>query len=274
LRVALQRALLSRLQDAVPLFLGAVCTAMIGCATVTPPPPEPQLPAKQWEAGELIKSLSERNQQFRSLRALARLDYAGPDGKGNVQEAVLVQRPDQLRLETLTFLGAVLIVTVNDREIIGYHPREGVFVRGPRSKENLLRYTQIPLELDEMTALLLGLPPVDTNAPRRQEGNTLIFSPNGRKQDAVTFESQTPVPTRWERFNEAGAVELSARFLDYVSTPAGSFPSKIQIEAPLQKRKLEIRYQEPEVNASISPEVFTQEKPAHAQELRLETLGG
>jgi hypothetical protein len=208
------------------------------------------------------------------LRALARLDYAGPDGKGNVQEAVLVQRPDQLRLETLTFLGAVLIVTVNDREIIGYHPREGVFVRGPRSKENLLRYTQIPLELDEITALLLGLPPVDTNAPRRQEGNTLIFSPNGRKQDAVTFESQTPVPTKWERFNEAGAVELSARFLDYVSTPAGSFPSKIQIEAPLQKRKLEIRYQEPEVNASISPEVFTQEKPAHAQELRLETLGG
>ena len=274
MRVALQRALIARVQNLVALFLGAVCTAMIGCATVKPSPPEPQLPAKQWEAGDLITSLSGRNQQFRSLRALARLDYAGPDGKGNVQEAVLVQRPDQLRLETLTFLGAVLIVTVNDKEIIGYHPREGVFVRGPRSKENLLRYTQIPLELDEMTALLLGLPPVDTSAPRRQEGNTLIFSPNGRKQDAVTFEAQTPVPTQWQRFNDAGAVELSARFLDYVSTPAGSFPSRIQVEAPLQKRKLEIRYQEPEVNASLPPEVFTQEKPAHAQELRLETLGG
>ena len=271
---ALQRALFARVQNLVVLLLGALCTTFIGCATVTPPPAKPQLPAKQWEAGELIKSLGERHQQFRSLRALARLDYAGPDGKGNVQEAVLVQRPDQLRLETLTFLGAVLIVTVNQREIIGYHPREGIFVRGPRTKENLLRYTQIPLELDEMTGLLLGLPPVDTNAPQRQEGPALVFSPNGSKQDAVTFAAQTPVPTKWERFNDAGEVELSAEFLDYIPTPAGPFPSRIQIEAQLQKRKLDIRYQQPEVNAALPPEIFTQEKPAHAQELRLETLGG
>jgi hypothetical protein len=271
LTVALRCGLSGRVQTLV-LLLGAVCT-MIGCATVAPPPAKPQLPAKQWQAGELINSLDQRHKQFRSLRALARLDYAGPDGKGNVQEAVLVQRPDRLRLETLTFLGAVLIVTVNDREIIGYHPREGIFVRGPRTKENLLRYTQIPLELNEMTALLLGLPPVDTGAPVRHDGPALVFSPNGRKQDAVSFEAQTPVPTKWERFNDAGAVELIAQFSDYVSTPAGPFPSRIQIEAPLQKRKLEIRYQQPELNASLPPEIFTQEKPAHAEELRLETLG-
>jgi hypothetical protein len=275
LTAAFQRAFFARLPNlSAFLWIAAVCTVISACATVPPPRREPQLPAKDWATGELIESLNQRNQQFRSLRALARLDYAGPDGKGNVQEAVLVQRPDRLRLETLTFLGAVLIVTVNDKEIIGHHPREGIFVRGPRTKENLLRYTQIPLELDEITALLLGLPPVDTRAPRRQEGSTLVFSPNGRKQDAVTFESQLPVPTKWERFNDAGAVELSARFLDYISTPAGSFPSKIQVEAQLQKRKLEIRYQEPEINASLPPEIFTQEKPAHAQELRLETLGG
>jgi hypothetical protein len=275
LTAAFQRAFFARLPNlSAFLWIAAVCTVISACATVPSPRREPQLPAKDWAAGELIESLNQRNQQFRSLRALARLDYAGPDGKGNVQEAVLVQRPDRLRLETLTFLGAVLIVTVNDREIIGHHPREGIFVRGPRTKENLLRYTQIPLELDEITALLLGLPPVDTRAPRRQEGPTLVFSPNGRKQDAVTFESQLPVPTKWERFNDAGAVELSARFLDYISTPAGSFPSKIQVEAQLQKRKLEIRYQQPEINASLPPEIFTQEKPAHAQELRLETLGG
>jgi hypothetical protein len=266
-----RRGLSGRMQNF--LWLAAVCATMVGCATVSPPPAQPPLPAKQWQTGELINSLGERHKQFRSLRALARLDYAGPDGKGNVQEAVLVQRPDRLRLETLTFLGAVLIVTVNDREIIGYHPREGIFVRGPRTKENLLRYTQIPLELNEMTALLLGLPPVDTGAPLRQEGTALVFSPNGRKQDVVTFEAQTPVPTKWERFNDAGAVELSAHFSDYVSTPVGPFPSRIQIEAPLQKRKLEIRYQQPELNASLPPEIFTQEKPAHAEELRLETLG-
>ena len=75
---------------------------------------------------------------------MARVDYAGPEGKQSFQEAVLVQRPDRLRLETLTFLGAILIVTANDKELIGYHPREGVFVRGQRSKESLRLYTQMP----------------------------------------------------------------------------------------------------------------------------------
>jgi hypothetical protein len=252
-------------------ILAVVGLGLAGCATVSPP--EPQLPAPKWEAAELMKSIAQRREQVRSLRALARVDYAGPDGRHSFQEAVVVQRPDRLRLETLSYLGAILIVTANDKEIVGYHPREGVFVRGRRSKENLLRYTKIPLELDEITSLLIGLPPVEPSAPWKQEGNTLIFSPNGRKQDAVAFESQQPVPTKWERFNASGAVELSARFSDYVSTPAGLFPSKISIEAPLQKKKLEIRYQEPELNGKISADLFIQQKPAHAQEVPIEAIG-
>jgi hypothetical protein len=253
------------------LILALVGFGWAGCATVAPP--EPQLPAPKWESTALLKSMAQRRDQFRSVRALAQVDYAGPDGRHSFQEAVVVQRPDRLRLETLSYLGAILIVTANDKEIVGYHPREGVFVRGRRSKENLLRYTKIPLELDEITSLLVGLPPVDPSAPSKQEENTLIFSPDGRKKDALAFESQQPVPTKWERFNASGAVELNARFADYVSTPAGLFPSKITIEAPLQKKKLEIRYQEPELNGKIPSELFTQQKPPHAQEVPIEAIG-
>ncbi len=156
------------------LILTAVAFALFGCATVTPPPAS-KLPAPQsGKSSKLIESITQRDRQFRSVRALAQVDYAGPEGKHGFQEAVLVQRPDRLRLETLTFLGAILIVTANDKEIIGYHPREGVFVRGAPTKENLRRYTQIPLELEEITTLLCGLPPVDANAtptPRRQHAD-------------------------------------------------------------------------------------------------------
>lgn len=254
------------------LILATVAFGLAGCATVSPPTSEPQLAAPKWESDKMIESITQRREQFRSLRALAQVDYAGPEGKHGFQEAVLVQRPDRLRLETLSYLGAILIVTANPKEIIGYHPREGVFVRGPRTKENMLRYTQIPLELDEITSLLVGLPPVDASTPK-QEGNTLIYSPNGHKKDAVTFESQQPVPTKWERFNANGAVEISARFSDYISTPAGLFPSKITIEAHLQKKKVELRYQEPEINATLPSDLFTQQKPAHAQEVPIEAIG-
>jgi hypothetical protein len=253
-------------------FILVTAFGLFGCATVIPPP-EIKPPSPQWESGKLIESITGRREQFRSLRALAQVDYAGPDGKHGFQEAVIVQRPDRLRLETLTFMGAILIVTANNKEIIGYHPREGVFVRGERSKDNLRRYTQIPLELEEITTLLIGLPPVDTSEPPKQEGNTLVFSSNGRKRDVVTFESQQPVPTQWERFNADGKVELSAQFADYISTPVGLFPSSIVFEANLQKKKVQIRYQQPELNPTIAPDLFSQQKPANVREVPIEAIG-
>jgi hypothetical protein len=221
----------------------------------------------------MIDSLRQRREQFRSLRALAKVNYVGPEGKHGFDEAVLVQRPDRLRLETLSMLGAVLIVTANQKEIIGYHPREGVMVRGQSSKENLLRYTKIPLELEEITTLLSGLPPVEASNSWRQESNSLLFSSNGQIKDSVAFEAPQPVPTRWQRFNANGAVELSADFSDYVQTAAGLFPTRINVEAPLQGKKLEIRFQEPELNSKIPPESFSQQKPPHVQELPIELIG-
>ena len=256
----------------VIVIFAALCANLTACATAVKPS-APQAPAQPHEASALIGALNQRNQQFRAMRALARVAYAGPAGKQNFQEAVVAQRPDRLRLETLTFLGAILIVTVNEREMIAYQPREAVLLRGPKSKENLLRYTQIPLEVSEITALLMGLTPVDTSAPWTQEGHALIFSSNGRKQDRVAFESQLPVPTQWERFNRAGEVELVARFSDYIQTPAGSFPSLIQIEAPLQTKRLEIRIEEPEFNGSTPAELFTQPIPANVKEYRIEAIG-
>ena len=256
------------------VLLAAALLAPAGCATVPPPPTVPAGPATHWQGAELFDAIIQRGQQFRSLRALARVDYSGPDGKQGFQEAVHVARPDRLRLETLSMLGAVLIVTVNDKEIVGYHPREGFFVRGERTKENLFRYTQIPLELEEITMLLVGLPPVNAKLTWRQEGSALVFSANGRKKDLVAFESEQAVPTRWERFDDAGAVALSARFSDYKQTPQGMFPSRILIEAPEQARKLDIRFDEPELNVALSADLFSQQKPVHAQELPIEALGG
>ena len=254
-------------------FAVALVLGLGGCSPVAPPP-APQLPAPQWQSNQLLESMAQRQEQFRSLRALAQVDYAGPEGKHGFQEAVVVQRPDQLRLETLSLLGTILIVTANGSEIVGYHPREGVFVRGAATKENLQRYTQIPLNLEEITMLLMGLPPVEASAPWKQQGNALTFSSNGSERDVLLFESQQPVPTVWQRLNERGEVELAARFSNYVMTPAGLFPTQITFESNMQKKKLEIRYQEPDLNTAIQAELFSQQKPAHAQEVPIEAVGG
>jgi hypothetical protein len=232
------------------------------------------LPVPEWQSSQLIESISQRGKGFRSLRALAQVEYAGPEGKHGFQEAVVVERPNRLRLETLSMLGAILIVTVNEREIVGYHPREGVFVRGPATKANLRRYTKIPVELEEITMLLLGLPPVNSSMSGKQEGTAMIFPRDGRGRDVVRFEHPQPVPTEWQRVNGNDEVELTARFSDYAVFEAGLFPTKIVFESDRPKQKLEIRYQEPELNGAIQPDLFTQQKPPHAEEVPMEAIGG
>lgn len=252
----------------------------MGCATVArqvPSPPEldsgqPAVPG--WTADKLAGILAEREQKFQSLRSLASVNYRGPEGSQGFQEAILIQRPDKARLETLTLLGAILIVTVNEDQIAGLHPREGLYLTGKSSKENLFRYTRIPLELQEMTRLLIGLPPVMNSTDWRIGGNSLYREMNGQGKEIVVFDLAREIPVRWYRLNPEGSPEMSASFDNFSPTPAGLFPSKITLEAPAQKRLLEIVYQEPELNVEIPPSLFIQEKPASAQEVPIEALGG
>jgi hypothetical protein len=206
------------------------------------------------------------------LRSLASVHYRGPEGNQGFQEAVLVQRPDKARLETLTLLGAILIVTVNGDQIAGLHPREGLYLRGKSSKENLFRYTRIPLELQEMTRLLIGLPPVMIAADWQIGGSSLYRDLNGQGKEIVVFDLAREVPIRWYRLGSDGSPELSASFDSFSPTPVGLFPSKISLEAAAEKRSLEIVYQEPEVNVAIEPSLFVLEKPASAQEVPIEAL--
>lgn len=259
----------------VVILLGAFAV-ISSCGSMTPPTEAlsgSSLPQSR-DTGELVKNLARRIHQFRSLRTLATVHYWGTDGRAGFQEAILVHRPDRVRLETLSPLGAILIVTVDAGEIAGFHPREGLFYRGKSSKENIFRYTHIPLELAELTSLLIGLPPVETQGHWEGEGNSIYRGIGGGGREVIAFHPALGVPTRWERSSGDGEVELRALFADFASTPAGLFPLKISLEAPAQQKRLEIHYQEPELNVELPLPLFVQEKPSHVREIPLESLGG
>ncbi|HEY1270043.1 MAG TPA: hypothetical protein VGH16_22485 [Candidatus Binatia bacterium] len=82
-----------------------------------------------------------------------------------------------------------------------------------------------------------------------------------------------PLPIRWQLFNPDGKIELSAEFGDYAQSTAGTFPMRIALESPPQKRRVEIVYKEPEVNAALGPELFVQKKPDNAREVALDSVG-
>jgi outer membrane lipoprotein-sorting protein len=262
------------------LLFAVVPAVMVGCSTAArqiPSPPQLELeqpPITGWTADKLVGILSHRDRQFQSLRALASVSYRGPEGNQGFQEAVLVQRPDKVRLETLSLLGAILIITVNGDEIAGFHPREKLYLRGKSTKENLYRYTGIPFELQEMTRLLAGLPPVRNSTGWQIGGNSLYRELDGGGKEIVVFDLVREIPVRWYRLGPDGSPALSAAFENFSATPAGLFPSNITLEAETsaQKRSLAIVYQDPEVNVEIAPSLFDQEKPPNAKEVPIEAL--
>lgn len=258
------------------LILAGIFVGILSCAPIAPQatPLFETVPPRSRIPGDLIKKLGQRADRFRSLRALAKVHYWGPDGRGGFLEAILIHRPDRLRLETLTHLGAILIVTADADKVMGYHPREGLFYRGSSSRENLERYTQIPLELGEITALLLGLPPVDLHGRWERKGNSIYWEDAAGRREVIAFDPTLGIPTKWERSDPDGEIEMSALFSDFSPTPAGLFPFKISLEAHALEKSLEVRYEEPEINVALPASLFVQQRPNHVREVPLESLGG
>jgi hypothetical protein len=120
----------------------------------------------------------------------------------------------------------------------------------------------------------LGLPPPAPGGEWKSDGSSIVRELKGGWKETVAFHPSELIPARWRRLNPEGKVELSAEFGEYTSTPAGRFPLKISLEAPLQQRRLEIRYQDPELNVNLAAALFAQKKPENAREVPLGSPGG
>ena len=252
---------------AVVFWLGA-------CAPVIEPKPtaEAEAARRSWTAEELMQNLARRGEQFRSLRALAAVSYQGPDGKGSFEEAVLIERPARLRLETLSALGALLVITADGKEVAGLYPREGLFFRGESTKNNLRLYTRIPLELSEITAVLMGLPPGVGEAGWEFQDGMAQRALAGGGKEIVMFDSALGIPSRWQRLGAGGTIEIGGSFADFSTASSHPFPLRISLQASADNMRVDLRYRDPELNVEISPAVFAQQKPAYAKEVPMESL--
>lgn len=249
-----------------------VAALLAGCAVPGSPPPVPD-PARD-PLPRLASVLAQRDQAFRSLRSLARINYEVGEERGGFSAAVLVQRPGRLRLEAFSVVGAALILTVDDGEVTGFLPSEARFYRGRASRENLYRATRMLLEPREMAALLLGVPPVDSGAAWDADPLGLRrVAPDG-SADVLAFDTGRAAPVRWWRVGPSGEVLYAAAFEDFSDTPFGPFPLTVTLETPSLGRSYEVRYDEPEVNVALPDSHFVQDLPQGAVRVPLPSPAG
>ncbi|HET7853806.1 MAG TPA: hypothetical protein VFM04_05045, partial [Candidatus Methylomirabilis sp.] len=130
---------------------------LAGCASL-PPPREAGQPVSNETRAELIARLQVREEQIRSLRAIAAVEIAVGEETRRFREALALKIDGRFRLETLNTFGLPVLIVASDGNRVVVH---GASEPGgsPDGCELLERLIGLRLSPATLVRLLAGLPP-------------------------------------------------------------------------------------------------------------------
>ncbi|MFW6051260.1 MAG: hypothetical protein ACODAU_08805 [Myxococcota bacterium] len=143
-------------------------------------PPCPVYP--HTDAGRALELHRETRRHVRSLRAEARVDQRGKEGRIRGTVFMFVELPDRVRFDAMTQFGPAAILTSDGERFALTDLRENRYSYGPTCPSNIARLLGIPLSGAEVSRLLLGdTPRIDARRRTiRCEGGAYVVTLEGR----------------------------------------------------------------------------------------------
>lgn len=270
------RSLRSRLElhRRLPLAIAllAMIVALTDCSAVRRIS-VPARPRVMPSAEQLQAKIDARRQVVHSMRALARLSYRHPEATSLSREAIVLERPDRLRIEVLSFLGAVGVLTTQDNAFTVYARHENKIYRGEASSKNMWRYARIGLPVVDLVDLVLGTP------PQRQANWTHVTydADTGWIQLSQELDSgalvvwfENDLPRAAELRDGYGEVQWRALFSKYQKHNDIMIASKIRLEVPDGEHSVKIELEDIDVNPVLDRNTFAFLAPAGAKVVELD----
>lgn len=205
-------------------------------------------------ADELLTALAARRQAVTSLRARARL-RSGLSGMWT-RQAVVVQRPDAVRIDVLSPFGLALALGAQGERLWAYPAGEATRYEGPATPANLTRLLGAPVSVADVVDVLLGVPPARTAVGPPEvavtpEGEHRLTLPLAGGRQTIWFAGDTLAVLRAEEVREGGAV-LRVAFEDY----RAGFPHALTVEAAPGAAGARLAYDWVEPNAPVDGALF------------------
>lgn len=148
------------IERALSSIMCVIAAAMIfnACGAKQYPMPDAAVP----DAPTLIDHVHARDETVDSARARAVMEYFGSDGRVRVRQALLVSRPGNFRLETLSPMDSTLAVVVTNDEDLTYYDLAGERAyTGAPTAQNLARLIPLWLSPAQIVRVVLGSVPFD-----------------------------------------------------------------------------------------------------------------
>ena len=239
------------------LYLSCVLS---GCVAAKTHPGRMSLPPET-----LLEKVVQKDKIPLAFQATAHVEIETPEGRHVLTAAMLLKRPDLLRIESLPAIGSpdmVLILRGERMEI--FLPQRGEIYSGKASRKNLARFLPIGLEKEELLAFLAGSTPDPAGL-----GSTLSAEQEGESYriDLMTGERITrsfrvdPVAghlLQVDVFSGWGWLRYSARFGDFTPLDGTYVPRNLSLlSGGPDRSRFTLRYEDLETASEIDEEAFT-----------------
>lgn len=218
----------------------ALCLVASACGGATCPTQRIVDPAKALAAQRASAP------PIRSLRAEAKIDQRGPEGRIKGRILMFVERPDRVRFDAMTQFGPALILTSDGTTFALTDFKDNRFSSGPACARNIQRVVGVALSSAEVASVLLGDPPlVDAQAEsltcnadgqylvsqRAENGGRaeLSLRVNEADRDAAP-DAQRLTLAAATLFDAHGKKLLRVRYEDYAKVGATQLPHTVRIE--------------------------------------------
>jgi hypothetical protein len=251
------------------------CAVLAGCASM-PRPKEPFVdPAQALSFHQLAR------ERVQSIRAEARVDQRGAEGRIKGTVLMFVKRPDSVRFDAMTQFGPAAILTSSGERFAYADLRTRRFLTGDTCPKNIARMLNMPLSVDQTTALLLGGTPVIDHDQAKiawTDAGFYRIALHGRdggsqEIDFGISERDTAFPPsrqelrllRSEIFDHAHKSILRAVYDDYRPVMLGTYhvamPFEVRVEQPQNGGDTLIRFKDIALNVDVPADAFQQEPP-------------
>ena len=206
---------------------------------------------------------------------MARLRYRDSEQSVTSREAIVVARPDRVRVEVLSVFGTVFLLVADDGQMTAYARNENTVYRGQASPQNLQRYVRLGLPVDELVDIVLGTPP-----PRAGRAQVSFDEAAGaiRLRRLVEEGAQTvwfsdaTLPVATEEVGADGVPHWRATFAEYEDHGGVPIATRIGIDLPAWSQSMEIALQDIEVNPTLDHSAFAFQAPSGSKVVDLGPL--